>query len=256
MPPSNVTVDTRLLKDVASSVHSFFILEKPLEWSREHSALVEYGIGRFVDRHDKIKIKIEEPLVLLALTHFFETINHTLLGDVNIHIQLNQGRAFEAIVLVTMTGLLEKPVKLSDIVNFDGVKKPAWADDLAQIVIPQGSGGYQPFSIDMPNDLDSAIPCSANGPVAVTGWLKTGQEGWCIPGNMMGPDLMARLRIGDKSILMVIQAKCYSTGNKDETLSAGVTAEAIRSLIPDNFFRSSVRYRLIFSSIFVDFHCL
>jgi hypothetical protein len=172
------------------------------------------------------------------------------------HMQLNQGRAFEAIVLVTMTGLLEKPVKLSDIVNFDGVKKPAWADDLAQIVIPQDSGGYQPFSIDKPNNLDSTIPCSANGPVAVTGWLKTGQEGWCIPDNMMGPDLMARLRIGDKLVLMVIQAKCYSTGNKDGTLSAGVTAEAIRSLIPDNFFESSVRYRLISSSIFVDFHCL
>ena len=65
--------------------------------------------------------------------------------------------------------------------------------------------------------------------MAVTCWLKDGQAGWCIPGNMMGPDLMARLLINGKRVLMVIQAKCRTTGNKDKTMSANATAEAIIS---------------------------
>ena len=67
MPPSNILVDDKLLRDVASAVHSF-TLAKPLEWLEQHSALVEYGIGRFVDGRDRITI--EEPLVLLAICQY------------------------------------------------------------------------------------------------------------------------------------------------------------------------------------------
>ena len=81
---------------MASAVHSF-TLAKPLEWLEQRSALVEYGLGRFVDGHDRITI--EGLLVLLAITRFFETTAHTLLGDVRAHLQLNQEQGFEAVVL-------------------------------------------------------------------------------------------------------------------------------------------------------------
>ena len=56
----------------------------------------------------------------------------------------------------------------------------------------------------------------------------------------MGPDLMARLRLSDgRLLLLVIQAKCRSTGNID-TVNADVTASAIWSLIPGAFFCSLV----------------
>ena len=116
MPPSNVIVDRRLLQALTQSVHSFFTRAEPLEWSEEHSALVEYGIGRFVDQHNKVKI--EEPLVLVAVTRFFQTIANTPLQDLSMHLQLNQGQAFEEIVLLTMTKMFETPIKLSDIVDF------------------------------------------------------------------------------------------------------------------------------------------
>lgn len=252
MPPSNVIVDRRLLQALTQSVHSFFTRAEPLEWSEEHSALVEYGIGRFVDQHNKVKI--EEPLVLVAVTRFFQTIANTPLQDVRMHLQLNQGQAFEEIVLLTMTKMFETPIKLSDIVEFHGVKPP-WADDLARIVCPN-SPDLSPYSIDKFSDPDSILPWGAKDPVAVTRWLKDGQAGWCIPGNMMGPDLMACLLINGKRVLMVIQIKCRTTGNKDKTMTADVTTDAIKSLIPSDFFKSLVRYRLISSYIFVDFHCL
>lgn len=54
----------------------------------------------------------------------------------------------------------------------------------------------------------------------------------------MGPDLMTWLRLDDgKYLLLIIQAKCHFSGNKD-TVTADVAAKAIRSLIPDNFFAS------------------
>ncbi|CAG8719929.1 11572_t:CDS:2, partial [Acaulospora colombiana] len=82
------------------------------------------------------------------------------------------------------------------------------------------------------------VSLSAKGPQEVKKWIENGNAGWCIPGESMGPDLMTWLHLSNgKYLLLVIQAKCHFSGNKD-TITAEATADAIRSLIPDKFFAS------------------
>ena len=251
MAPSNIIVDPKLLGEVALSIHSFSTKgETPLWWG-DHSALVEYGIARFVDEQDVIKI--EEPLVLVAISRFLEGTPYNLYKTVKTQLQHNPGKALEAMVLLTMSKLFENLTKLSDVLHFHG-DKPSWADLRAQVVIPKASGGYFPFSIDNPSNPASIVAHSGKDPEAVVRWLDS-EAGWCCPGNMMGPDLMVRLRFEDGRILLVvIQVKYRSSGNKDGSLGAEVTTAAIESLIPSNFFSSLVRYQLISSYMFIDFH--
>ena len=253
MAPSNIIVDPKLLGEVALSIHFFSTKGETPLWWRDHSALVEYGIARFVDKNDAIKI--EEPLVLVAISRFFEGTPYNLHETVKTRLQHDPGKALEAMVLLTMSKLFENKTKLSDVLHFHG-DKPSWADLHAQVVIPKASGGYFPFSIDHPFDPASIVAYSEKDPEAVVRWLEASEAGWCCPGNMMGPDLMVRLQLeGGRILLVVIQVKYRSSGNKDGSLGADVTTAAIESLIPSNFFSSLVRYQLISSYMFIDFHC-
>ena len=249
MAPSNIIVDPKLLGEVALSIHFLTTKGETPGWWKDHSALVEYGIARFVDENDQVKI--EEPLVLVAISRFFES-THPIYQTVKTHLQHDPGKAFEAMVLLTMTQLFENPTKLSDVLAFHG-DIPSWADLRARIVIRGPSGGYLPFSYHP----ESMVAHSGKDPEAVLCWLENSPAGWCCPGNMMGPDLMVRLRLEDgKILLVVIQVKCRSSGNRDGSLSAGVTTAAIESLIPSNFFSPLVCYQLISSYMFIDFLCL
>jgi len=98
---------------------------------------------------------------------------------------------------------------------------------------------------DIPNGnpvLPSAgIAYYAPDPQDVERWIKSMHTGWCIPGKNMGPDLMAWILLNDGRLLLVIfQAKCHLSGNL-HTLTADVTADAIRSLIPKRFFSNLTR---------------
>ena len=80
MAPSNIIVDPKLLGEVALSIHSLTTKGETPRWWKDHSALVEYGIARFVDENDQVKI--EEPLVLVAISRFFESTHPIIRGAV------------------------------------------------------------------------------------------------------------------------------------------------------------------------------
>ena len=177
--------------------------------------------------------------MLLSIIHYFETNFHTLEHSILGRFQDDQGTALEEAVLLGLTRLLQNERQLGDIFEFYG-ELPPWANCKAQIVAQNPSGGYEAFSIDRPVIPTAIFACSAETPEEVTRWLQSGETGWCIPGRLMGPDLMARLRLSDGNfLLLVVQAKYRSTGNID-TISANVAAHAIRSLDPKEFFGSLV----------------
>jgi hypothetical protein len=222
-------------------------------WYTSNAGLVEYGIGRFVD--ERGAVRIEEPLALLGIEHHFNSVGRSIEATIGSHLQVNQGYAFEEVVLLAVTRLLPGN-KLGNIFDFHG-EKPQWADCSANIFTTSpNSDALLPFSIDNPFDAASIVAYSAKTPEAVKHWLEAGREGWCIPHKNMGPDLMARLELSNgRRLLLVIQAKCHIHGNK-ETLTAGVTAHAINTLIPRDFFQPNVRCKLISSCIFIHFYHL
>lgn len=129
---------------------------------------------------------------------------------------------------------------MDQVFQFHG-ETPAWACQSVSIVT-QMNGKIQVF--DIPNG-DPVVPSAgiafyAKDPKDAEDWIRSMRVGWCIPGNNMGPDLMAWLRLNDgRLLLLLIQAKCYLTGNID-TVDAAVTAEAIRLLTPGRFYSALV----------------
>ncbi len=253
MPLSNVIVEPHLLRELAGSIYSLITRGVPLSWSdeHEHQLLVQYGVARFIDTKER-DIRVEEPLALTGILHHLETIPYTIERRIREDFQVNRWLWFEEAVLLTVTRLLEKPAKLSNIFEFHG-EAPEWAHRSARIVTRLPHADPSPFSISAPFDPTSIVACSAKDPEAVAHWLREGQGAWCIPAVGMGPDLIAHLELeGGKQLVLFIQAKCHSSGNI-ETTTADVTAKAVESLIPGKFYSGLVRCRLVSSYIFIDF---
>lgn len=185
---------------------------------------------------------MQEPLPLISIIRYFGSHRRTLDHTLHKQFQDNQGVGFEETVLLAISKLLRNGKPLSEIFEFHP-STPGWAHSTAKIVTRTSSGDFVQF--DLP-DGESIAPSTgvafhAETLDEVKNWLESGDTGWCIPGNLMGPDLMTWLRLSDgKLLLLVIQAKCYFSGNVD-TLKAEDTAKALRSLIPDNFFAATVR---------------
>jgi len=249
--PLILLLDPRLLDELAHSIYSFIMRGEPPMWRSEQESLVEYGVARFAreGEGEALKVMIEEPLALISIVRHFESKCRTLEGHFRRPLQQNQGIAFEEAVLFAMTKLLQNQRPLSSMFDFYG-ESPSWAGQTAQIVAQKSSGDFEAFTIDEPRNTRPTFAYSAKGPEEVQCWLESSENGWCIPGIQMGPNLMARLRLSDGTfLLLVIQAKCRTTGTNDYT-KPDVSAEAIRSLIPSRFFHSLVRNQL---SIILEF---
>jgi len=218
-------------------------------WFSEREKLVEYGLARFIGDN----VAVEEPLALVSIVRYFESRHLTLSGNIRKRLQDDKGTAFEELVLLAVTKLLRDGQRLKDVFKFHN-QTPSWARCTAQIVTRTSSGDFEEFDIVDGRPLlpSRGVAFYAKGPDDVKRWLESGQTGWCLPGTLMGPDLMAWLRLSNgKALLLVIQAKCHFTGNKD-TLSAENTADAIQSLIPSTFFASLVS-RCLPSTTFLTF---
>ena len=258
--PLILLLGPRLVDDLAQTISSFITRgDLPTWWSNrenawsssvshEQESLVEYGVARFVPEGGKTKITIEEPLVLISIMRYFESNYCTL--ESQRRLQDAQGVESEGAVLLAMTRLLQDQRQLRSIVEFYG-ESPSWAGCTAQIVARTSSGNFEAFAIDNLTIMRSTFAFSAKSPKDVKCWLESGEAGWCIPGNLMGPDLMTRIRLSNGRLLvLVIQAKCHAAGNVD-TGSARVLVAAIRSLIPSRFFHSLVCNQV---GVLLDFH--
>lgn len=207
-------------------------------WFAERQDLVECGLARFMGEGPNVIV--EEPMALMSILRYFQKEGLTLDDDIRERMQYAKGHAFEEAVLLSCTRLFRRGARLDQVFQFRG-ETPAWARQSASIVTRM-DGETKVF--DIPNG-DPVVPSAgiafyAKDPKDVENWIKSMRAGWCLPGNNMGPDLMAWLRLDDgRLLLLLIQAKCYLTGNID-TVAAEVTAKAIRSLIPGRFFSALV----------------
>jgi len=76
MALNNVIVDPFQRREVAVSIRQFITCGQPLMWPSQHEALVQYGIARFVDESGVVKI--EEPLALVGILRYFDSMSHTI----------------------------------------------------------------------------------------------------------------------------------------------------------------------------------
>ncbi|PVF96380.1 hypothetical protein CPB86DRAFT_874942 [Serendipita vermifera] len=227
-----------LLDVLAKSIYDFLTRGSYPMWYYDKQTLVEYGLARFPEEG---KVEIVEPLAIISIIRYFESKGRTITRNILQSLQDNKGTAFEEAVLWAMTRLLRGQYRLTDILEFKG-PAPDWASCTAQIVA-RSSNQFVDFDI-ITQQLDwsgNSIAIRAITVDQVTSWLKTGEAGWCLPGPLMGPDLMARVRLDNgKIILLVIQAKCHMAGNV-QTTAAQVSTSAIESLISKTWYHSIVK---------------
>jgi len=174
----------------------------------------------------------------MSILRHFEEKGFSLEHNIRMRMQSAQGPAFEEAVLLSCTKLFREGTRVDNVFRFYG-ETPEWACQKATIVA-RSSTGEIPSTFDIPNGSpvtpSTSVAYSAHRPKDVAYWIKSMHAGWCVPSILMGPDLMAWLRLENGRMLLVIfQAKCRTTGNI-LTMDADVTADAIRSLIPGRFF--------------------
>ncbi|KIL64829.1 hypothetical protein M378DRAFT_1040593 [Amanita muscaria Koide BX008] len=226
--------DDGLVQELSTSLYTYITRGKYPRWYTNKQDLVEYGVARFVGQEEEVIV--EEPMALVGILRYFEEEGVMIDGDIRARMQAAQGFAFEEAVLLSCTRLFQVGTCLSDVFLFHG-HVPDWAYQKGQIVSRKG----QELVVSDIVNGNPAIPSAgithfARNPDDVKNWITSKSPVWCVPGTLMGPDLMAWLRLDDgKLILLLIQAKCYLAGNKD-TLVPTVTGKAIRSLSPRNFY--------------------
>jgi hypothetical protein len=209
-------------------------------WYKDHQLLVECGIARFISEGSEVVVR--EPMALVSIVRYFEHERHTLEHSTRTRVQSNPGQGLEEAVLLSFTKTFRgEGTLLENVFEFYG-GTPEWARQEATIVISKANGEVEPFDIlnGEPVIPSAGVAFYAKGPSDVKRWIQSKQFGWCIPGPLMGPDLMAWLQLKDKRmLLLLIQTKARLKGKETtDTVFTDVTSSAIRSLIPAEFFVS------------------
>jgi hypothetical protein len=231
-----------LLEDLSKSMCDFMAFGKSLGYSPAPNALVETGLGQFFGKqHSEPCVIIAEPLAVMSIMQYLVSKGKTVWSNIYTICQHTEsrGRGFEAAVLLSMTKLLQNEKPMAELLSFQDLT-PEWATCTAQLVrrssdnpecfVPHGDDGFPTTNLAQ----------YAETPKEVTNWLKSGMTAWCFPGTLMGPDIIARVRLSNGNVvLLAVQVKCHLSGN-EKTVTANVTAEGIRSLIPATWFHSLV----------------
>jgi len=203
--------------------------------------LVEYGIPQLgPDFHGKIC----EPLVLVSCVRWFQgQKEHTLGNSMRLAASDSRGAAFEELMILYITKTFRQPTRLDAAFDFHGTM-PSWASQSAQLVCRVDENEFQPADLDTQRPVIPGTGMSyyASNGAEVIKWLRDSNAGWCLPGNLLGPDLLVRLQLSSgERILLVAQHESCSSGNTDsDSLDAETATSAVTSLTYDHWFKNAV----------------
>ncbi|KIJ99806.1 hypothetical protein K443DRAFT_8140 [Laccaria amethystina LaAM-08-1] len=214
----------------------------PVTLGKDEATYVEYGFARFVDPETKT-VAVDEPLVLLAATHWINANHRTSYKFFakQIHLHEPTSNGFENYIAFCIDMIFSQRRRINEVFSFVGTPPP-WSDLEAELValhrttiglgtVEQGSVRHFAFS-----GPSLALGMNVKTPAETTAWLNhCSHSPFCFPVDSMGPDLIFVLRLADGSTIWVaLQAK-FSSG-KNGSLSRPFLRRAMRSVTPSNFF--------------------
>lgn len=217
----------------------------PTTLGKDEATYVEYGFARFVDSETKT-VAVDEPLVLLAATHWINANHRTsykfFAKQINQHDPSSNG--FENYVAFCIDMIFSNKRRINEVFHFSG-SAPSWTTHEAELValhhtsvdfIEQST--VRNFYFSGPS---VTLGTNAKSPEDTSAWLQhDSQAPFCFPHISMGPDLIFVLRlVEDGSLIWVaLQAK-YSLG-RNGLLSRPFLRRAMRSVTPSFFFLDKV----------------
>lgn len=196
---------------------------------------VEYGIARLRNDHQG---EIIEPLAFLSVVRWLETqkdlcLEANLIQDLGN--QPYRGYAFEEVVILFLLRTFCRPTALNSVFKFHGTV-PEWAGS-ETFIVGHLNDEEVPVNIleDPPRHPSLGVVQYAKSIEDVIQWLKKSPaSSVLVPIHVFGPDMIIKCH----GVLLMGQAKSYLDGNINE-LNAGTTADALQSLNPVNWFKTT-----------------
>jgi hypothetical protein len=231
------------------SAHYLMRATLPITLGTDEETYVEYGFARFVDSETKT-VAVDEPLVLLAATHWINKNHSTnykyFANRIKVHDQLSNG--FENYVAFCLDMAFMKKRPLSDVFSFVGTPPP-WANLEAELVAlyRNGRGAIEESSVRFCASSGPSLTLGVNAksPEETSAWLDSGcHAALCFPHNSMGPDIMFVLRLSDGSRIWVAVQNKYTSG-KNGSMARPVLRQAMRSVTPSFYFIDKVSLLLL-----------
>ncbi|KAG6872270.1 hypothetical protein C0995_011369 [Termitomyces sp. Mi166 len=211
----------------------------PRSLGQDEKMYVEYGFARFKDAGTNT-VAIDEPLVLLAATHWIDKnyrTSYKLFAE-RIRIHDTSSNGFENYLAFCLNLAFSQKQRLDKVFTFCGTP-PAWAQQEAELVsLHYTSDGIEISPVRQSTNSGPSLTIGVNAKTTdgTSAWLRHETPApACFPHSHMGPDLLFVLRLADNSnIWVAVQAK-YSIG-KNGMLSRLFLRRAIRSVTPSKFF--------------------
>ena len=241
--------------DTIQQITSHYLMRSNLSLSlgSDEAIYVEYGFARFVDAETK-SVAVDEPLVLLAATHYLNTSHTTNSSYKHFAKQIHQhdpsSNGFEnylAFCLDMAFSIAQR--QISEVFSFVG-GPPHWAQQRARLVaLERVRSGEMEWGLSKHYAFSGSsvtLGVNAKSPHETMNWLDGLKHSpICFPDINMGPDLLFVLRLEDDTQLWVaLQAK-YAKGKGGKgTLPRDSLRKAMKSVTPSKFFLNKVRRSL------------
>ncbi|KAG6814796.1 hypothetical protein H0H93_012217 [Arthromyces matolae] len=211
----------------------------PGSLGQDEKTYVEYGFARFLDA-DTNAVAVDEPLVLLAATHWidknYRTSYKLFAKQIQIHTPFTNG--FENYIAFCLNLAFTQKQRLDKVFTFCGTP-PCWSSQEAELVsVFRTHDGIEISPVRLSVDCGPSLTLGVNAKTTAEtiSWLSHDSPApICFPHPSMGPDLVFVVRLKDGSTLWVVVQAKYSSG-KNGTLSRPFLRRAMRSVTPSKFF--------------------
>jgi hypothetical protein len=226
--------------------------------THEEAQLVELGFARYSSHNSLV---LDEPLVLLAATAWFEAQSGCSLSDL-LSIQLRavdaQGKGLvgeDYLALSIPRALSQGTLSLAEILDFPGIAIPEFAlhpVQLVALVKIDGEVSIRHIDVLRHNQMHPAIGFGSKGHLETLEFLKdSAGVPVLLPDNNMGPDLLMLVKIPkiERCIWLAIQLKMVQQGN----MGPAKQEEALRTLVPDRFYTTKVRRFLLLINLAAEY---
>ncbi|KAJ3886772.1 hypothetical protein GG344DRAFT_81368 [Lentinula edodes] len=249
-------LDQRMRETVRTIAHEYLFTSK-LETclGQDERAYIELGLARISGYNGQLSLKIDEPLVLLSCSVWFNeqrshTVYKTLANRIQIHNPTTGRDGFEEFIAYYLLKVFEKSRKLNDVFDFEGADDNGLQNREAQLVtlhldenqrLVEGKVSLARGTSSLFGPIGLAIgPEDHSTLYEWLNWKK--QATFCFPMNCMGPDIMCFLKLKGQGpgknwgkftyVCLAIQCKFY----RAESLRPCTLRGAISTTTPGLFF--------------------
>ncbi|KAJ3846636.1 hypothetical protein EV368DRAFT_52518 [Lentinula lateritia] len=257
-------LDDRMREKVKTIAHEYLFTSKLETWlGQDERAYIELGLARISGYNGHIQVKIDEPLVLLSCSMWFNeqrphTVYKTLANRIQIHDPTTGRNGFEEFIAYYLLKVFENSRKLNDVFDFGGADDNGLQNREAQLVtlhldrnqkLVEGKVSLMRGASSLFGPIGLAIGPDDHS--TLYEWLNLRKQAtFCFPMNYMGPDIMCFLKLKGKNrgkftyVCLAIQCKFY----RAESLKPCTLRDAISTTTPGLFFAVSLWHHFYPSS--------